>query len=295
MPTCPTCQQPAAKRDGRTPAGLQRYACRPCRRDFTMCSASAFAGFRFPREVILLAVRWFLSYPLSAQQVMELLAERGIDVSRRTILRWAQTFGPLLAQDLRRCRRPFSRRWFVDEVFVRIGGRQQYLYRLVDEVGQVVDVLLREHRDTASAETFFHQAHERAGGLPDEIVSDHHQPYVKVLQHTWPGVQHRRSGLHRARGVTTKPVERSHIPTRDRLRNSRGLKTTATAQRFLEGFEAVYALRHGTWAGCAPAAPLMSACARWQPESCGSVDPSADRAEARRGGGDAARGPLSTH
>src|SRR5438105_99984 len=82
---------------------------------------------------------------------------------------------------------------------------------------------------------------------PDEVVSDYHQPYMKALEHIWPDVRHRRSGLYRARGVTTKPIERSHIPTRDRLRNSRGLKTIASAQRFLEGFEALYAVRPATF------------------------------------------------
>src|SRR6266498_1099578 len=249
MPTCPGCQQSRSKRDGHSPSGRQRYACRSCRRDFTVHSGSAFSGYRFPPEVILTALRWYFSYALSAQQVMELLAERGMDVSRRTILRWAQAFGPLLGQAVRRRRVSFGQRWFVDEVFVRIGGLQQYLYRMIDETGHVVDVLVREHRDTASAEAFFRQAQERTAGLPEEVVSDYHQPYIKALQHIWPDVLHRRSGLHRAQGITTKPVERSHIPTRDRLRNSRGLKTTATAQRFLEGFEALYALRHGHVAG----------------------------------------------
>ena len=236
MPTWPGCQQSHSKRDGHYPSGRQRYACRSCRRDFTVHSGSAFSGYRFPPEVILTALRWYFSYALSAQQVMELLAERGMDVSRRTILRWAQAFGPLLGQVVQRRRLSLGQRWFVDAVFVRIGGVQQYLYRMIDEAGHVVDVLLREHRDTASAETFFRRAGERTAGLPDEVVSDYHQPYIKALQHTWPAVRHR---------VTTKPVERSHIPTRDRLRNSRGLKTIATAQRFLEGFEALYALRHG--------------------------------------------------
>src|SRR5215208_207162 len=91
MPPCPFCRQPAAKRDGHDAAGRQRYACRACGHDFTEHSASAFAGYRWPAEVILLAVRWSLSHPLSATSVMELLAERGIDVSKRTVLRWVQT------------------------------------------------------------------------------------------------------------------------------------------------------------------------------------------------------------
>ena len=97
MTTCPSCHQPASKRDGHDPVGRQRYACHACGRDFTERSGSAFAGYRWPPEVILLAVRWSLSHPLSATSVMELLAERGIDVSKRTVLRWIQTFGPLLA------------------------------------------------------------------------------------------------------------------------------------------------------------------------------------------------------
>src|SRR5688572_24601043 len=99
MPPCPFCRQTASTRDGHDAAGRQRYACRPCRRDFTERSASAFAGYRWPPEVILLAVRWSLRHPLPATSVMEFLAERGIDVSKRTVLRWVQTFGPLLAAE----------------------------------------------------------------------------------------------------------------------------------------------------------------------------------------------------
>ena len=83
MPPCPFCHQPASKRDGHAAAGHQRYACRPCGRDFTERSASAFSGYRWPAEVILLAVRWSLSHPLFVTSVMELLAQRGFDVSKR--------------------------------------------------------------------------------------------------------------------------------------------------------------------------------------------------------------------
>ena len=117
MPTCPACYQPAAKRDGRTPTGRQRYTCRACGRDFTARSISAFAGYRWPEEVILLAVRWSLSHPLSATSVMELLAERGMDVSKRTVLRWVQAFGPLLAAAVREQRPPLGTKCYVDEVF----------------------------------------------------------------------------------------------------------------------------------------------------------------------------------
>jgi putative transposase len=249
MPPCPACQQPATKRNGRDRRGRQKYVCRLCRRTFTANSASAFSGYRWPKDVILTAVRWYLAYPLSSRQVLELLAERGIDVSHRTVLDWVQAFGPQLAAEVRRCRRPIGKRWFVDEVFLFRNGHKRYLYRAIDEGGVVVDVLLREHRDTASAEAFFRQAIQRTGVTPTEVVTDHHRPYIKAVPTACPGARHIQTGLHRARGGTTKAVERSHVPTRDRLRNSRGLKRTATGQRLLEGFEAVRHLRRGGMPG----------------------------------------------
>src|ERR671939_69089 len=245
MPPCPACQQPAPKCNGRDRRGRQKYACRPCRRTFTEHTASAFSGCRWPADVILTAVRWYLAYPRSSRQVLELLAERGIDVSHRTVLNWVQAFGPRLADEVRWRRHPVGRRWFVDEVFLFRKGHKRYLYRAIDEDGVVVDVLLREHRDTASAEAFFRQAIERTGVIPHEVVTDRHQPYIKAVATACPGAVHIRTGLHRARGDTTKAVERSHVPMRDRLRSSRGLKRTNTGQRFLEGFEAVRHLRRG--------------------------------------------------
>jgi transposase-like protein len=81
--------------------------------------------------------------------------------------------------------------------------------------------------------------------IPHDVITDRHQPCIKAVATTCPGARHVRTGLHRACGGTTKAIERSHVPTRDRLRNSRGLKRTETGQRFLEGFEAVRQLRRG--------------------------------------------------
>ena len=85
MPPCPTCQQPATKRNGFDHRRRQKYACHACRRTVTEHTASAFSGYRWPADVILTAVRWYLAYPLSSRQVLELLAERGINVSQGTV------------------------------------------------------------------------------------------------------------------------------------------------------------------------------------------------------------------
>ena len=192
-----------------------------------------------------MAVRWYCSLPLSAAQVVRLLAERHIDVSARTVLNWVQTFGPQLAAAIRRHRRRVGRQWTVDEVFCFRGKQKFYLYRAVDEHGQVVDVLLRDKRDRASAEVFFRQTLAHTDVTPKVVITDHHQPYVKAVATVIPFARHVRTGLHRHRGYTTQPIERSHVPTRDRLRGTRGLRAVHTGQKFLESFEALHAVRRG--------------------------------------------------
>jgi transposase, IS6 family len=98
---------------------------------------SAFAGFRFPPDVIVLAVRWYLRFGLSYRDVEELLAERGIDVDHVTVHRWVRRFTPLLADAARFGRHRVGDRWHVDETYVKVAGRWVYLYRAVDQFGQV--------------------------------------------------------------------------------------------------------------------------------------------------------------
>src|SRR4051794_6867837 len=109
---------------------------------FGTCSnpRSAFAGFRFPAEVILVAVRWYLRYGLSYRDVEELLGERGIVVDHVTIYRWVQRFTPLLADAGGPCRLAVANRWFADETYVKVAGTWRYVYRAVDQDGQIVDV-----------------------------------------------------------------------------------------------------------------------------------------------------------
>ena len=118
----------------------------------------SFAGFRFPPDVIVLAVRWYLRYGLSYRDVEELLAERGVDVDHVTIYRWVQRFTPLLIDAARPCRHAVGDRWFVDETYVKVAGVWRYVYRAVDQFGQVIDVYLSRRRDLAAARRFFEVA-----------------------------------------------------------------------------------------------------------------------------------------
>ena len=136
VPACPRCSSRVFKRDGRSSPGHHRLRCASCQRSFTARTSTPFAGYRWPREVIVMAVRWYGRFRLSSADVRDLLAERDMDVSARTVLAWVHTFGPLLAAEARRHARPVGRHWYVDETYVRVSGRWMYLYRAVDEHGR---------------------------------------------------------------------------------------------------------------------------------------------------------------
>jgi transposase, IS6 family len=141
---------------------------------------SVLAGFRFPPEVITIAVRWYLRYGLSYRDVKELLAERGVTVDHVTVYREVQRFTLEFIEGARLCRHAPGDRWFADETYVKVAGQWTYLYRTVDQHGQVIDVLLSERRDLAAARRLFTRA-LRAGTLPAEVTTDRAPAYPRVL------------------------------------------------------------------------------------------------------------------
>src|SRR3982751_6667859 len=142
---------------------------------------SAFVGFRFPPEVIVIAIRWYLRYDLSYRDVEELLLERGVEVDHVTVFRWVQRFIPLLADAARWCRHAPGDRWYVDETYVKVNGVWRYVYRAVDQHGQVIDVLLSARRDAAAARRFFTRALRTLKVIPGEVGTDAAPVYPGVL------------------------------------------------------------------------------------------------------------------
>jgi transposase, IS6 family len=152
-------------------------------------TSSAFAGFRFPREVITVAVRGYLRYGLSYRDVEELLAERGIRVDHVTVFRWVQRFTSEFMEAARPCRRLPGDRWFVDETYVKISGRWTYLYRAIDQYGRVIDVMLSTRRDLPAARAFFTRA-LAVGVTSTEVTTDRTPAYPRVLDEYAPAARH---------------------------------------------------------------------------------------------------------
>jgi transposase-like protein len=200
---------------------------------------SAFAGFRFPPDVIVLAVRWYLRYGLSYRDVEELLAERGVEVDHVTVYRWVLRFTPLLAEAARPCRHAVGDRWQVDETYVKVAGHWRYVYRAIDQFGQAVDVFVSTRRDADAAERFFKQAIGSTSVRPVEVTTDRAPVYPAVLEALLPGAWHRTDQYANNR------VECDHGRLKARLRPMRGLKQNRSAEVIIAGHALVQNLRRG--------------------------------------------------
>ena len=199
---------------------------------------SAFAGYRFPPEVILLAVRWYLRFGLSYRDLEELLAERGIEVDHVTLYRWVQHFTPLVVDAARPCRHAVGGRWFVDETYVKVSGVWRYVYRAVDQHGQVIDVYVSARRDIGAARRFFTAA-LTAHGTPEEVVTDLARALEHVIDELLP------AAFHNTEQYANNRVECDHGRLKARLRPMRGLKTDPTARVIIRGHAFMQNLRRG--------------------------------------------------
>ena len=199
---------------------------------------SGFVGFRFPPDVIMLAVRWYLRYGLSYRDVEELLAERGIAVDHVTVYRWVQRFTPLLIDAARPCRHVLGDRWFADETYVKLAGRWVYLYRAIDQYGQVIDVLVSEKRDLAATCRFFTRALGH-GSHPSAVTTDKAPAYPRVLYELVPAACHltERYGNNR--------IEADHGRLKARLRPMRGLKQLRSVRVISAGHAFIQNVRRG--------------------------------------------------
>ena len=187
----------------------------------------SYHGYRFPPEIISHAVWLYHRFCLSFRDAEDLLAQRGITVTYETIRHWCQTFGPAYARRLRRRRGRMGDRWYLDELFVNIQGRRQYLWRAVDQDGDVIDILVQPRRDRQAAARFFHKLLKGQGREPHRLITDKLRSYSAAHGTVMPSVTHSTQQYENNR------AEVSHQPTRQRERQMRRFKSVKHAQRFL--------------------------------------------------------------
>ncbi len=187
----------------------------------------SYRGYRFPPEVISHAVWLYYRFCLSFRDVEDLLAKRGVIVSYETIRQWSRKFGAQYARKLKRREGRLGDTWHLDELLVTIQGQRQYLWRAVDQDGDVLDILVQPRRDRRAAKRFFRKLLKGQGSEPRRLVTDKLRSYGAAHRTVMPSV------VHDTGRYANNRAEVSHQPTRQRERRMRRFKSVAQAQRFL--------------------------------------------------------------
>jgi putative transposase len=194
---------------------------------------NTYKRHRFPPDIISYGVWLYYRFNLSHRDIEDLLSERGITVSREAIRLWCIKFGAIYARRLKRKHRGYGDTFYIDEVFITINGKQHYLWRAVDQDGQVVDVYLQAKRDGAAAKRFFKRLLRSHDGEPRKIVTDKLRSYDVAHRELIPET------IHSTKQYENNRAEQSHEATRVRERGMRRFKSVGQAQRFLGAHAAV--------------------------------------------------------
>jgi len=189
--------------------------------------APSYKRHRFPPAIIGHAVWRYFRFALSYRDVEELLAERGVVLTYETVRQWCRKFGQGYANQLRRRRPRPGDKWHLDEVFIAINGVQHFLWRAVDQDGNVLDILVQRRRNKAAAKKFFRKLLKGLAYVPRVVSTDKLASYGAAKREVLPGVEHRQHKRLNNR------AENSHQPTRERERRMRRFKSPGHAQRFL--------------------------------------------------------------
>ncbi|WP_331754042.1 IS6 family transposase [Streptomyces sp. NBC_00826] len=175
----------------------------------------------------------YFRFPLSYREVEELMLQRGVFVSHETVRRWCAKFGQAYANGLRRWQPQPGDKWHLDELFIKINGELKYLWRAVDQDGNVLDILVQGRRDKAAARRFFRKLLTTTRSVPRVIVTDKLRSYGAAHREVMPSVEHRSH-----KGLNNR-AENSHQPTRQRERAMKGFRSVGAAQRFLSALSSI--------------------------------------------------------
>jgi len=225
------------ERRERTTHGYRRFRCRRCGKQFNERSGTQLNRVQYPSDVVALVVLWRLRYKLSLRDLPEMFAQRGMVFSYEAVRSWEAKLTPALAKELRRKRRgKAGRSWYVDETYLRVGGRWCYLYRTIDKTGALVNVVFSEKRDMRAAKAFFRSAKAVTGITPDRVTTDGHDSYPRAIRSVLG-----RKVRHRTSRYLNNRLEQDHRGIKGRYRSMRGFKCPISAARFCRGHDE---LRH---------------------------------------------------
>ena len=210
-----------------------------------------FKGRHFDQSVILLCVRWYLAYNLSLRNLEEMMAERGISVDHATVHRWVVRYAPDLLERFNWHKRSVSRKWHIDETYIRVRGRWMYLYRAIDSNGDTVEFWFSERRNLTAAKRILRKALKRHG-RPERIVIDGSQTNREAIMSCDAESRLQDRSRRRLTPIRIRQsqylnnhIEQDHRAIKRRARSMLGFKSMSSARVILSGIEMVHMMRKG--------------------------------------------------
>ena len=203
----------------------------------TLTDMPRLKGYRFPREIVAYAVWAYHRFAMSCADVEDLLAERGITISRETVRKWVNRFSRHFARCIKRDRPAAADKWHLDEVVIPINGEKLWLWRAVDANGDVLDIVVQPKRNAKAAKRFLSRLLKQFGH-PRVVITDKLRSYIKPIKALAPGADHRAH-----KGLNNR-IEGSHRPTRKREKLMGRFKSPRQAQRFLADHDQINVIFH---------------------------------------------------
>ncbi|GHO71662.1 hypothetical protein KSC_105540 [Ktedonobacter sp. SOSP1-52] len=229
----------------KTTLGYRRFRCSACKHRFNERTGTPFNFLESPTDSVLLVVLWRLRYKLSLRDLAEMFLERGWEFTHEAVREWETRFAPLMAEQLRAKRRgQAGRSWYVDETYLKVHGKWCYLYRSLDEDGNLVDSRLSKKRDMEAAQRFFKQALTIVGHAPERVTTDGHTSYPRAVREILGS-----SVQHRPNTYLNNLLEQDHRGVKQRYYPMRGFGNFKSAARFCCAFDELrnyFRLRHAT-------------------------------------------------
>ena len=203
-------------------------------------------GILFQRKfLILLCVRWYLRYPLSYRNLEEMMRERGLSIVHTTIYRWVMVYAPEINKRYRPHLRLGNDSWKVDETYLKVKGKNRYLYRAIDSKGNTLDFLLTAKRDAKAAKRFLSKVLRRHSHTPRAINTDKDKAYPKAIKELKESGILPESTEHRAVKYLNNLIEQDHRYTKLRIIASQNFRDFYSANRTISGYESMNAIRKG--------------------------------------------------
>jgi transposase, IS6 family len=212
--------------------------------------SSPFKWRHYQSEVILLCVRWYLSYPLSDRQIAEMVNERGVEIHHSTVFRWVQEYSPEIDKRVRLHLRLTNDSWRVDETYILVKGKQKYLYRAVDSVGNTLDFLLTAKRDAKAAKRFFCKMLKAIHtSTPRVITVDKNPAYPKAISELMTAKKLPEVVKLEQSKYLNNIVEQDHRGIKRLVKSGMGFGSFNTARRTVRGYEIMNMMRKGQVVG----------------------------------------------